>query len=145
IRLRILGPDHRFTNIGKNYLANIYFNQGRYEEARKLYEECLANHRRVFGPEDLETLESTLNRISTYSTLGRHANAEIMGRNEAQLAQLGLKHPDTWVIMVGVASNNLAQGRSAGALMFSRQAAEIGEKLDRADSKDQMLLYILAC
>jgi len=57
----------------------------------------------------------------------------------------GFEHADTIQAIGNVASVCFALGRTAEALKYSRQAAELGEKLDRAENENGDFLYVLAC
>src|SRR5438876_22031 len=52
-----LGPKHPETAQGLNNLADLYREQGKYEQAEPLYERALAIREEVLGPEHPETAQ----------------------------------------------------------------------------------------
>ncbi len=54
---KALGPEHPDLATDYNNLANLYTNQGRYQEAEPLYQRAIAIRERVFGPEHPFTVQ----------------------------------------------------------------------------------------
>ncbi|KAK4034123.1 hypothetical protein C8A01DRAFT_49431 [Parachaetomium inaequale] len=86
-----LGADHLDTLTSMNNLALIYLDQGRWEEAEKLF----------LGADHPSTLTSMANLASTLSNQGRWEEAE----------KLEVQHPDTPTSIASLASTYRNQGR----------------------------------
>jgi serine/threonine protein kinase/Flp pilus assembly protein TadD len=103
--VRVLGPDDIRSVNATNNLANALKGQGKFDEARKLFEEVLQVARRAFGPDDPATLGALNNLANTLGDLGRWDDARSLHEEalEARRRVRGAKHPDTLQSM-----NNLA-------------------------------------
>jgi non-specific serine/threonine protein kinase/serine/threonine-protein kinase len=69
-RRRVLGPEHRDTLDSMDTYAQALQTLGRLEDAKKLYEECLAKRRHLLGPHDEDTLTSMNNLASLLVEMG---------------------------------------------------------------------------
>ena len=81
----------------QNNLANAYAQAGRLAEAEPLFQDLLATHRRVDGPNQANTLLVAGNLASVLSEQGKHSAAEAVFRDtlERQRAALGPDHENT--------------------------------------------------
>ena len=97
----------------ESLFASFYRDQGRYNEAEKLYERALAGREEKLEPKHLDTLRTVMNLAIVYCNQGRYNEAEklyeraLAGREE----QLGPKHPNTLRTVKGLAIVYRNQGR----------------------------------
>ena len=56
-RRRVLGAEHPDTLSSMNYLGTVYWAQGKYAQAEKMFNQTLEIRRRVLGPEHPDTLK----------------------------------------------------------------------------------------
>ena len=80
-----------------NNLASTYLEQGRWEEAEKLYLQVLEGNTRVLGAEHPDTLLSMANLATLYRRRSRHREAIALMEKVVQLRKkvLGTNHPKT--------------------------------------------------
>ncbi len=105
IRKEELGERHLETLYAMSNLAVFYNDQGRYEEAERLFSDALKNLRILKGDEDRATISCTNNLASVYKKLGRHTEAEALYSRVLEVSRrvLGAEHIETLAAM-----NNLA-------------------------------------
>ncbi|KAI9777309.1 MAG: hypothetical protein M1816_004797 [Peltula sp. TS41687] len=113
-----------------NTIGKVYYKDGRWKEAEKLFVQVMETRRRVLGQEHPDTLTSIANLASTYRNQGRWKEAKelfvqvmetrkrVLGQEHpdtltsiANLAVLGQQHPDTLTSMANPASTYRNQGR----------------------------------
>jgi tetratricopeptide (TPR) repeat protein len=76
LRKAILGASHPDTLQSMNNLANLYENQGKYDEAEPLYVECLALCKAILGASHPDTLQSMNNLAGLYQNQGKYDQAK---------------------------------------------------------------------
>ncbi|KAJ3280143.1 Kinesin light chain 3 [Borealophlyctis nickersoniae] len=88
-----------------NSLASLFMDQGRYEDAKPLYVDCLERRRRVLGEDHRDTLTSINNLAVLYTLQGKYEEAEPLHVDclERRRGMLGEDDPDTLE-----STNNLA-------------------------------------
>ncbi|OBS15388.1 hypothetical protein FPOA_13777 [Fusarium poae] len=108
-----LGVDHPDTLTSMANLASTYRNQGRWEEAEKLFVEVMETSKAKLGVDHPDTLTSMANLASTFWNQGRWEEAEKLDVEvmETSKAKLGVDHPDTLTSMANLASTYRNQGR----------------------------------
>jgi len=94
-------------------LGDIYFHEGRWQEAETLQVRVMETSIRVLGEEHPGTLTSMSNLASTYWNQGRWQEAETLDVRvmETWIRVLGEEHPDTLRSMNNLASTYWNQGR----------------------------------
>jgi tetratricopeptide (TPR) repeat protein len=78
-------------------LATTYHDQGRYDEAEKIYVDVLALRREVLGEMHPDAIRSVAHLAATYYVQGRYDEAEKIKADVLALRRevLGERHPDT--------------------------------------------------
>ncbi|KAK4193988.1 Tetratricopeptide repeat-domain-containing protein [Triangularia verruculosa] len=86
-------------------LGLIYYDEGRWEEAEKLFVQVMETRKTKLGADHPDTLTSMANLASTYSNQGRWEEAEklFMQVMETFKIRLGADHPDTLISMGNLA------------------------------------------
>ena len=92
-----LGPDHPSTATSLNYLAFLYSEQGRYEEAGPLHERALEIREKVLGSDHPSTATGLNNLALFYVRQGRYEEARPLHQRALRIQEkdLGRDHPDT--------------------------------------------------
>ena len=113
-----------------NNLADLYYNQGKYEQAEQLYLRVLRIREQQLGPEHTDTVISLNNLASLYYNQGKYGQAEQLYLRVLRIweQQLGHLHPD-----IAINLNNLAylyhtQRKFKQAEPLYRRALTIDEK-----------------
>ena len=111
-RTRMFGAETPKTLASINNLACTYMNQGKWDEAEKLFVDVM-NARKAKLGSDPDTLTSMANLASTYSNQGRWDEAEKLEVDvmNASKAKLGSDHPDTLNSIGNLALTYSNQGR----------------------------------
>ena len=86
IREEQLGPTHPQTATNLNNLANLYYNQGKYEQAEPLYQQALSIYEEQLGPTHPRTASSLNSLALLYWNQGKYEQAEPL-LNCAHVAQ----------------------------------------------------------
>ena len=109
-----------------NNLANLYWNQGRYDEAEPLYLETLEIRKRVLGDDHPDTLGSMNGLGSLYHRQGRYEEAEplYLETLEARKRVLGDDHPATTRTLYNLACFEAVFGEESKAIDWLRQSLE---------------------
>lgn len=113
-------------------LANVYSDQGRYDEAEDLFEQALTGMEVNMGPNHLETLSIRQNLANVYQKRGRYEDAELLYQSalEVKETELGPEHPDTLGTIENLANVYRKQRRYIEAeKMFSRSVESKEKKL----------------
>lgn len=99
-------------------LALVYYQQGKFDQAQPLYDDCVMISRTSYGEDHEKTLTLIDNLASVYHSMGNFDQAERLFRDsyEKRKEKLGENHPDTLISI-----NNLAN-------LYSNQG-----KFDRAE------------
>ena len=116
--------------------ASVYTNQGRYEEAEKLYLRALEGLEEKLGPKHLDTLSTAQNLAGVYRDQGRYEEAEKLNQRtlEGYEEKLEPKHPNTLRIAQNLAVVYRDQGRYEEAeQLYQRTLEEYEEKLGPKD------------
>ncbi|KAL7772958.1 hypothetical protein CFE70_002922 [Pyrenophora teres f. teres 0-1] len=99
---------------------------GRYEEAKELFEQVMETRKTKLGLDHPSTLSSMANLASTYWNQGQWDNAEKLEVQvlETRKTKLGLDHPSTLSSMANLASTYRNQGRWDDAEKLEVQVME---------------------
>src|ERR1700741_2582461 len=65
------GPEHTSTLDTVNNLGNLYANQGKMDEAERMYQRALQGYEKAWGPEHTSTLNTVNNLGILYKDQGR--------------------------------------------------------------------------
>ena len=130
IRKEELGERHLETLYAMSNLAVFYNDQGRYEEAERLFSDALKNLRILKGDEDRSTISCTNNLATVYSKLGRHAEAEALYNRALEVSRrvLGAEHLETLAAMNNLASLYEKRGQHKRAEELFVKTLEITRK-----------------
>jgi len=138
IEEKSLGQDHPDVAANLNILAQLYYYQGRYEEALPLFQRSLAIQRKSLGQDHPDVAANLNNIAQIYSSQGRYAEALPLYQCSLAIWEkaLGQDHPN-----VATSLNNLAllyffQGRNEDALPLFQRALVISEKALGKDHPD---------
>jgi tetratricopeptide (TPR) repeat protein len=106
--------------------ANVYTNQGRYEEAEQLYGRALEGYEEKLGPEHPDTLSTVQNLAVVYQDLGRYEEAEQLCHRalEGREEKLGPMHPATLSTIQSLAAVCRDRGRYEDAELLCHRALE---------------------
>ena len=94
---RALGEENVVTFETFNLLACVLQDNGEYEEARKVWERCLAGRTKVLGEDHKQTLDTLMNLGIVYDNLGNSEKAlEYFERSLQGFEKtMGKNHPQT--------------------------------------------------
>ncbi|KAK3361036.1 hypothetical protein B0T24DRAFT_671680 [Lasiosphaeria ovina] len=94
-------------------LGRIYYDEGRWKEAEKLFVQVMETSKTKLGADHPDTLTSIANLASTYRNQGRWEEAEKLEVQvmETRKTKLGADHPSTLTSMANLASTFWNQGR----------------------------------
>ncbi len=112
------------TAIGK-----VYFKLGLYQQAQPLLEDALQARRQLFGEEHLEVAESQHELAKLYS-IQDDSRGEGLHRRALQIRQdlLGPDHADIARSLRGLGSHYYQTSRPSRALLYLKQALDMGQK-----------------
>src|SRR5436190_12412835 len=88
VRMKKDGDDHRSTLTSMAKVESGFRNQGRWEEAEKLFVEVMETSKTKLGADHLDTLTSMANLALTYRDQGRWEEAEKLVR-ASRITKLG--------------------------------------------------------
>ena len=89
LRTEALGETHTDTLDSMNDLAELYKNQGKYDDARILYDKCLNLRINTLGESHRDTLESVNNLAVLYDKRGEYEHAwKMLGKEEVGLGRM---------------------------------------------------------
>ena len=110
---QLLGENHPHTATSLSNLANLYYSQGKYEEAEPLFIQALQLRKQLLGENHPDTATSLNNLAALYNSQGKYEEAEPLYIQVLQLRRqlLGENHPKT-----ANSLNNLA-----ATLLFPRK------------------------
>ena len=135
-----LSSEMRATSMLLMGVANLLFQQGKYDDAEALYREAIEGRRRVLGDAHPSTLDSTNNLAVLLKDLGRYAEAEplchvvVAGRRR----DLGDAHPQTLNSISNLAVLLSKQGKHAEAEPLYRETLE-GKRRELGDAHPDTL------
>jgi tetratricopeptide (TPR) repeat protein len=113
-----------------NYLAGLYYFQGRYSEAEPLYLQVLEIGRQSL-PEDHPSLATSLNNLAElYRSIGRYSEAELLYLHALEIDSRSLRgdHPSLAIQLNNLATLYQFQGRYSEAEPLYLQALEIDRR-----------------
>ncbi len=114
-----------------NELAEMLYQQGKYQEARPLMQRALAIREKVLGPEHPDTAGSLNKLAMLYFTLGQYDQALPLYRRALAINKkvLGPEHPDTATSLNNLAELYITLGQYDQALPLHQRALAISEKV----------------
>ncbi|KAK3359535.1 hypothetical protein B0T25DRAFT_101496 [Lasiosphaeria hispida] len=107
-------------------LGCVYYDEGRWDDAEKLFVQVMETRKTKLGADHPDTLTSMANLASTYRNQGRWEEAEklFVQVMETSKTKLGADHPDTLTSMANLASTYRNQGRWEEAEKLEVQVME---------------------
>jgi len=140
-RRSLLGPDDPETMKATHNLATLRLDQGKLDEAEKLYRTALEARRRVLGEDHPDTLASMNSLGDLMRELHRHAEAEELLTKTVDLQRrvLGDMHPDTLVSMNNLGNVFMQQNQYAKAEDLFRDSLEAQQAVLPADHIDVLV------
>ena len=136
----VLGPDHPVALTVRSNLAGAYDSAGRFGEAIELFEQVLAERKRLLGADHPDTLGTRNNLAYAYRSVGRFDEAIDAWEELLPDCQgvLGPDHPDTLTVRNNLAVAYYSVGRFGEAIeLFERVLAE-RKRLLGADHPDTL-------
>ncbi|KAJ7614873.1 hypothetical protein FB45DRAFT_1109088 [Roridomyces roridus] len=139
--VNMLVPD--FTVVNSQFwsqYARIYYDGGKFEEAKGLYELNLQRQRELLGKHHPDTLRAMANLAATYWQLGRYREAEPLEISVLKQRQklLGDDHPDTLRAMANLAATYRQLGRYREAEHLKGSVLKQRQKLLGDDHPDTL-------
>ncbi|KAJ8609918.1 hypothetical protein MRB53_038856 [Persea americana] len=127
---KLTDADGRTLN-SLNALAMALTDQGKHEEARKMFERGSKAGKMALGMEDAVVLVMMNNLARTYTAQGRLAEAEALQVEVLEIRKrvLAAEHPETLTSMSNLASTYLGQGRLAEAEALQLEVLEIMKRV----------------
>lgn len=124
LRRTLLGDEHEKTLDSLHHLAKLRYYEGRYEEARTLFEEALDGTRRVLGPGHEYTYNAMNDLAVTLKDLGEWDAALPLQWEalEGYRRVLGDDHPHTLATALGMGALLRQMGRAEEAEPYYREA-----------------------
>ncbi|MBD1996292.1 tetratricopeptide repeat protein [Leptolyngbya sp. FACHB-541] len=112
------------------WLANLYYSQGRYEEAEPLYLRALEISKEQLGENHPDVSNRLNNLASLYHSQGRYEEAKplLLRALEISKEQLGENHPDIAIWLNNLAGLHRSQGRYEEAEPLLLRALEISKE-----------------
>lgn len=135
-----LGPENPDTLTTANKLALAYDAQGRYPEARDLFEQTLAVRTAQFGPEHVDTVQSMDHLATVYSRLGRYPEALQLRKKVAAIRRdkLGPTDPATLGALRNLANSYSEAGLPEDALRLDQETLTLYEAKFGVDHPDTL-------
>jgi tetratricopeptide (TPR) repeat protein len=120
--------------------AALYFDQGRYRKAARLYRKELKQSERVRGADHPDTLLLANSLANCYYSQGRYGDAEpfYMRTLEAMERVLGTDHSNTLTVLINLAALYYDQNRYEEAEPLYRRAVETLERLLGGEHPDTL-------
>jgi len=130
VRKRFSGGQQSFL-FSNSYLADVYRDQGRHEEAEALYLSTLEQQRTSLGPEDGDTLKTAAGLATLRVRQGELEAAETLltGILDPLARVRGEAHPDTLHGLTTLARVRNQQARFVDAHELSTRAVEAGSRV----------------
>ncbi|KAK3328706.1 hypothetical protein B0H66DRAFT_596327 [Apodospora peruviana] len=125
--------------IGSTF-GRMYYDEGRWSEAEKLFMQVMETRKTKLGADHLDMLTSIANLASTFWNQGRWEEAEklFVQVMETRKTKLGADHPDTLNSMANLASTYRNQGRWDEAEKLDVQVMETSKTKLGADHPDTL-------
>jgi CHAT domain-containing protein/tetratricopeptide (TPR) repeat protein len=127
MRQKVLGPNHRDVALGFNNLGVVYADEGRWDDAEKAQQRSLAIWQQISGLDNPD-LAFPLNSLGfVYLHEGKFDEAEGAFKRALALKQtaFGPNHPDVAETLDNLSRLEVARGRTASALDYSRKATAL--------------------
>ena len=124
----MLGPEAHYTLVTMDNLAIMLAEDHRQAEAEKLEQEALEIHLRVFGSENLSTINSLINLGEVQRDLDKDEDAERSFHQALEIEGrvLGPNQPETAATKYDLATLLAHKGQAEAALSLLRQAVDHG-------------------
>jgi tetratricopeptide (TPR) repeat protein len=121
-------------------LGRVYYDEGRWEEAEKLFVQVMETRKTKLGADHPLTLTSIANLASTYKNQGRWEEAERLFVQVMEILKikLGVDHPSTLTSMGNLALTYRNQGRWEAAEKLEAQVMETSKTKLGADHPDTL-------
>jgi tetratricopeptide (TPR) repeat protein len=112
LREQALGPEHPFTVLSLNNLAQLYVNMGDYAKAEPLLQRALKILEKAAGPEHPVTALSLNNLAMLYDKMRDYVKAEPLYQGALKINEkaLGPEHPDTAISLNNLMTLYLSMG-----------------------------------
>ncbi|KAF9476076.1 hypothetical protein BDN70DRAFT_812909, partial [Pholiota conissans] len=119
------------TPLVLQWIGYVYYNQGHWKEAEKLWVEVMEKRKQVLGHNHPDTLSSMANLASTYQNQGHWKEAEKLQAEvmEKRKQLLGDNHPHTLLSMANLASTYRNQGHWKEAEKLEVEVMEKSKQL----------------
>ena len=136
----VLGPDHPVALTVRSNLAGAYDSAGRFGEAIELFEQVLAERKRLLGADHPDTLGTRNNLAYAYRSVGRFDEAIDAWEELLPDCQgvLGPDHPDTLTVRNNLAVAYYSVGRFGEAIELFEQVLAERKRLLGADHPDTL-------
>ena len=136
----VLGPDHPVALTVRSNLAGAYDSAGRFGEAIELFEQVLAERKRLLGADHPDTLGTRNNLAYAYRSVGRFDEAIDAWEELLPDCQgvLGPDHPDTLTVRNNLAVAYYSVGRFGEAIELFEQVLAERKRLLGADHPDML-------
>ena len=137
---RVAGKDSRQLLAVQSQLANVDWNQGRPQDAETRITEVLNRQRRLFGPDDPDTLSSMQTKSMALTLTAKYGEAEKLVKEvtERNTRLLGPQNPKTLAARSQLVVNLYVQGRYAEAADVARLLLPDAERVYGADNPETM-------
>ena len=136
----VLGPDHPVALTVRSNLAGAYDSAGRFGEAIELFEQVLAERKRLLGADHPDTLGTRNNLAYAYRSVGRFDEAIDAWEELLPDCQgvLGPDHPDTLTVRNNLAVAYYSVGRFGEAIELFEQVLAERERVLGPDHPDML-------
>ena len=136
----VLGPDHPVALTVRSNLAGAYDSAGRFGEAIELFEQVLAERKRLLGADHPDTLGTRNNLAYAYRSVGRFDEAIDAWEELLPDCQgvLGPDHPDTLTVRNNLAVAYYSVGRFGEAIELFERVLDERERVLGADHPDTL-------
>ncbi|KAK4164656.1 putative kinesin light chain, partial [Cladorrhinum sp. PSN259] len=134
------GDRARYEDFVGSTFGLLYYEEGRWEEAEKLFMQVMESCKTKLGTDHPDTLRGMANLASTYRKQGRWEEAEKLKVQvmETRKIKLGADHPDTLASIGSLASIYRKQGRWEEAEKLEVQVMETSKIKLGADHPDTL-------
>jgi tetratricopeptide (TPR) repeat protein len=132
------GDEHKYVAGSMNYLASLYYLQGKYKEAECLYLEALAMTKKLLGEEHRDIASSMNNLAALYDSQGKYKKAECLYLEALAMTKklLGEEHRDIASSMNNLAELYRTQGKYTEAKPLYLDALAMRKKLLGEEHRD---------
>jgi tetratricopeptide (TPR) repeat protein len=123
------------------WLAQIYYDDGKWNEAEKLGVQVLEQRRKLLGADHIDTIQAAGELALVYSKQGRHSEAEKLDLEALDQRRkiLGLEHPDTIKAMANLAATYSHQGRHSEAEKLKLEVLDKRTKILGPEHRDTII------